>query len=421
MRPRSIIFCFVMLLASCSSEGKKPRTVLPRIAVVAESLTVKPGTNHVQFPFDVHNKQAANNSKQGVSMYEGVCTALESPRLKGLKEQVEIIVADDGGSPEDAERLAQQLADDPRLIAVIGHGSSGTSKKAAAIYSQFNIPFLLPIATNPNVIHRRPGKRHVDLHTNCYRLPLDDVHQVSALVRMIEELKPKSCALVTDIRASSTDYSAMLSREIERFLTNRSIQYVPLSIKEGDDFGRIPDKFIATATDLVIYVGYEDKAATLFDFMRAAYDKIEQKNRPRILLTDGAKTDSIYFGGFDTYITFPCPNITTYAQKVTADLNVHSFEVFGHDAMLILGSAVLSGRRAGDLSRQTVHNELGSFPESRTPVTHHGLGGQYCFLNGENSKGSYHVYRYDATKKTMAMHSSYDYDLLTAPSGTPPP
>jgi branched-chain amino acid transport system substrate-binding protein len=62
-------------------------------------------------------------------------------------------IVDDSGRPDVAIRVAQALADDPAVVAVVGHLTSGTSLAAGRIYGAARrpVPMISPSASSPEL------------------------------------------------------------------------------------------------------------------------------------------------------------------------------------------------------------------------------------------------------------------------------
>ena len=60
---------------------------------------------------------------------------------------------DDSARPEVAIRVAQELVDDPAVVAVIGHLTSGTSLAAGRVYGEARRPVVMisPSASSPDL------------------------------------------------------------------------------------------------------------------------------------------------------------------------------------------------------------------------------------------------------------------------------
>lgn len=68
-----------------------------------------------------------------------------SDRLPG--QRLELVTYNDGGDPQRAKEIAEEIVADNKVTAVIGHRTSGTSEAAAPIYAAAGIPAITPSAT----------------------------------------------------------------------------------------------------------------------------------------------------------------------------------------------------------------------------------------------------------------------------------
>ena len=164
------------------------------------------------------------NRSQGIAMWDGVKTAFDkSPRLKKLKELIELKPYDDGGNPEDAVNYAKEIQLNPKVLAVIGHAISETTRYAGWIYEQSGIPLVMPIATSPNVVfppHKKPEEKN--RIKNAFRLPPSDLSmQAPAVAYVAREIaKAKKIYLIRDVSKGAKEYSNLLFKWLEKHLSD---------------------------------------------------------------------------------------------------------------------------------------------------------------------------------------------------------
>lgn len=72
------------------------------------------------------------------------------------RQNIEVVTFYDEGDPERAAQVAQQIVDDGRFVAVIGHTYSSTSEAAAPVYEAASMPAISPSATADDVTSGRP-------------------------------------------------------------------------------------------------------------------------------------------------------------------------------------------------------------------------------------------------------------------------
>ena len=89
----------------------------------------------------------------GQSAYNGVLMAASEVNQNGgiNGKQIDIVIEDDKGSPEEAARLTAKLIDQDKVVAIIAGGTSGNSRAAAPKAQSSHIPLISPSSTDPAV------------------------------------------------------------------------------------------------------------------------------------------------------------------------------------------------------------------------------------------------------------------------------
>ena len=92
---------------------------------------------------------------RGESMQRAAELAVKEINARGgiRGRQLALRVMDDSGRPEVAIRIAEQLVDDPAVVAVVGHLTSGTSLAAVRVYGEARRPIAMisPSASSPDL------------------------------------------------------------------------------------------------------------------------------------------------------------------------------------------------------------------------------------------------------------------------------
>lgn len=86
-------------------------------------------------------------------MLRGVAQAQHQFNLaRGANEKLlEIVIANDGNKPENAEKVAQQLVQDQSILGVIGHNASSASEAGLKIYEQAGLAMISPTSTSTSL------------------------------------------------------------------------------------------------------------------------------------------------------------------------------------------------------------------------------------------------------------------------------
>jgi branched-chain amino acid transport system substrate-binding protein len=149
------------------------------------------------------------SAHQGKDNENGARLAIEEINAKGLviggqKVTLQLDAQDDAGDPRQATQVAQKLVDD-KVVAVVGHETSGTSIPASKIYSDAGIVQISPSATNPT--YTLQGFK------TTYRVVATDAQQGPALASYAaKSMGVKKVAIVDD----STAYGQGLAQEFEK-------------------------------------------------------------------------------------------------------------------------------------------------------------------------------------------------------------
>src|SRR5882762_1088417 len=92
---------------------------------------------------------------RGVSMRHAAELAVKEINARGgfRGRPLALRIMDDSGRPEVAIRIAQQLADDPAVVAVVGHLTSSASLAAGRVYGEARRPLVMisPSASSPDL------------------------------------------------------------------------------------------------------------------------------------------------------------------------------------------------------------------------------------------------------------------------------
>ncbi len=339
-----------------------------------------------------HKYPVAN--AQGVDIFEGIKLAMDTSRFwKEVQDDLTVISIDDAGDMDCALQIAEIVSRDSRVLAVIGHSNSGSTKATLPLYRKANIPVLVPNSTNPNLLYHE-GK----LLTNAFRLPANDDIQVRAMLQLIQDsLQSKSIYLVLDHSPAAKLYSEYIGEALRRQLRGKisgshHVLYEPLSPSA------LPGSIYSHDPDLVIFVGFGSMARELLDQLDRRYAKHARSDRPKVLLSDGCKVAELKDCGFATYITFPngsakagiraqAPN---YPSDPYKSLREQSFEIPGHDALVILAQTYQQLKKTGRISRRDMIKTL------EAEVFNEGCYHRYNFEKGENTYKQYYGYHVSA-------------------------
>jgi branched-chain amino acid transport system substrate-binding protein len=309
--------------------------------------------------------------------------------INGQKVTLELDAQDDAADPRQATQVAQKLVDD-KVVAVVGHLSSGTSIPASKIYNDAGIVQISPSATNP--AYTLQGFK------TTYRVVATDAEQGPALANFaVKQMKLKKVAIVDD----ATAYGQGLANEFEK--TAMSIGLTVFSHDETNDkavdFRAILTKIKGENPDAILYAGMD---ATGGPFARQAK---QLGLRARILAGDGVCTDQLATLAGVATDNVVCSEAGRSLEKMG---NAgHQFEIrykerfqapiqiyapFAYDAVYIIVDAM---KRANSTDPAKI---LAVMPST----DYMGVTGQTEFdSHGDLKHGVISLYDYKAGKKTL--------------------
>jgi len=92
----------------------------------------------------------ADYSAFGIDISRGVELAIKAhPAVEGFN--IELVVEDTQGTPEQGAAVANKLSADPQVVGVVGHTFSGSTEVAIPIYGDAYVVMVSPSATTPDL------------------------------------------------------------------------------------------------------------------------------------------------------------------------------------------------------------------------------------------------------------------------------
>src|SRR5262249_55285461 len=152
----------------------------------------------------------------------------------------------------------------------------------------------------------------------------------------------------------------------------------------SDDLDQLVQGIQSTDPAGVIVCTFNDTAKPLLKALQRAYSKVAFPQRPFLLMTDGSMDRELDATGFRLFLTFPTKGIQNYkiysqrggSAKGVEDQNTdyqqlrslvddrknkgydETYEMYGYDAMLILGEVARQCQKKGQLGRSCMLQTL---------------------------------------------------------------
>jgi branched-chain amino acid transport system substrate-binding protein len=326
-------------------------------------------------------------STLGIGIRNGVELAIEqlATPLADAGYTVEFVPYDDQATPDVGVANAQQIVNDPAIVAVIGHLNSGVAIPSSEVYDANDLVMVSPANTNPLITDREL----TTVNRVCGR---DDLQGPTGARFASEELEVTSVYILHDTTAYGQGVAEFFQAEAEALgVTVLGFE----GTEEAANFDAIVQPILALEPELIYFGGIYSQTAIFIQQARAAgYEGL-------FMGPDGF--DSSEFAaiageaGVGTYYTTVAggANIYPNAEQFIEDYN-ESFgedpQPFGaqaYDATGVVIAAIASLIEAEEeITREAVAEAV------RATEDYEGLTGAITFDdNGDPEIGLYYVYQ----------------------------
>ncbi|MDB1089763.1 ABC transporter substrate-binding protein [Streptomyces sp. ACA25] len=221
----------------------------------ADSVPAGPGQRYF---LGLHADLTGPLARYGRAQERGATLAVaEFAHAGDLPYEVVLRVLDDGGDPARAAGIAEELAADSSVLAVIGPTSDEAARAAAGVYEAHALPWL-PLSPGEFLAEADPAE-----HRSLLPARPPAGQQGQAICRHLEEeLQAGRIGLVDDRTAGT--YSWEVTRALTATLDRGRTQLVPRVVPHGtEDFGPVVRHFLDEEVDAVVYGGGLPGAAGL--------------------------------------------------------------------------------------------------------------------------------------------------------------
>ena len=275
----------------------------------------------------------------------GINLAAEEINKAGgvLGRQIKIIPKDDNVSVMTGMKVAQELADNIDVVAVIGHPTSTVSLATATMYEYYGLLVLSPLATNPKLTKQG--------HQLFFRNIPTDILWGEQLADLAKRRGYKKVA----IYYFQDDYSRELANVFERRCDELGIEiadrrHYDATYKEpnfSSDFSLWKNQF---KLDAILLAGFLPKAAECIIQMRTAGLTIpilsgEALDDEELIRVAGkAAENTIVESSFDTNVDRPDVIAFNIAFKAQYGILPNAGAAQGYDAVKLLAHVIQKGQ-----------------------------------------------------------------------------
>jgi branched-chain amino acid transport system substrate-binding protein len=252
---------------------------------------------------------------------------------------VEVVIEDTQGTPEQGAAVANKFAADDKMAAVVGHTFSGSTEVAIPIYQNAGIVMMSPSATNPGL---------VAIGSDVFnRVAFTDAMQGSFAASYIySNLGVKKIAVMHDGGAYGQGLAELTADAFEGY---GGEVVATEGITPGETDYSAPLAAIAAAgPELIYFGGYDADAAVLVSQMAAAglegvkFFGCDGTYGIKYIELAGAAAEGTYstyvpIPESDAFATFQADYLADYGQ---AQGELSPFSPHGHDSAAVLLAAM---------------------------------------------------------------------------------
>jgi branched-chain amino acid transport system substrate-binding protein len=297
---------------------------------------------------------SGDNAQLGINEVNGVQLAIDEANKSGdLDFKLDLVKADDQGSPEQAPTAAAQVLQDDAVLGVVGPSFSGATKAIGATYGDAGLSFISPSATNPTLSEQ-------GFKTFHRIVPSDNVEGSQAADLFIAK-GYKKVVVIDDL----SDYGKGVADELESGLKAGGVNVQRIGVDaKTTDYGSTATQVASSGAQAVFYGGYDAQAGLVAQALAAANfagDKYTGNGGKSSVFTDGAGAagDGWYFtcGCSDATVAPEAKDFTAaYKKEFNTDPSTYSPEAF--DAANAMIDAIKTAAKDGTPTRESVEKAV---------------------------------------------------------------
>jgi branched-chain amino acid transport system substrate-binding protein len=297
---------------------------------------------------------SGDNQQLGINEVNGVQLAIDQANKTGnLGFKLELLKADDQGSPEQAPTAAASVIQDNAVLGVIGPSFSGATKAVGPKYGDAGLSFISPSATNPTLSQQ-------GFKTFHRIVPSDNVEGGQAADLFIKK-GYKKVVVIDDL----SDYGKGVADTLQAGLQKGGVTVQRIGVDaKTTDYGATATTVAGSGAQAVFYGGYDAQAGILAKALQTAGfkgDKYTGNGGKSSVFVDGAGA-----AGNGWYFTCGCSDATVapeakdFTAAYTAMFNTppSTYSPEAYDATNAMIDAIKTAAKNGTPTRATVEDAV---------------------------------------------------------------
>jgi branched-chain amino acid transport system substrate-binding protein len=323
--------------ASCASDDEKPSAN-------------GGGSGDCGYKIAFFGALTGGNAQLGINIRDGAKLALTQYNKANANCQVELVEKDSAGDPQQAPGLATSVAQDAKILGVVGPAFSGESKVANPILSDAGVVIITPSATNPTLAEAGWKTFHRGLG--------NDASQGPGAANYIKSVMKAQKVFVVD---DASEYGKGLADQVKSTL-GTAVTGNAVVKEQQQDFGALVQQIKASGADALFWGGYYREAAPFLKQFRDAGGKA------KFVAGDGVKDQAFVDGAGaanaeGAILTCPCvppektPGTFVADYKAANGRDAGTYSAEAYDAANIL----LAGIKGGNTTRQKLNDFVNAY------------------------------------------------------------
>ena len=290
----------------------------------------------------------------GISTRQGAQLVFDEVNRRGglLGRQVELLVEDDAGKPEEAANVFTKLVNRDRVVAIIGSVATKCSLAGAPVCQRAGVPMITPASTNPKV---------TEVGDYIFRVCFIDPFQGEVISRfLVEKLGLKRVGIIYDL---TNDYSKGLADYVEANVKRLGGQVVSRqTFSEQDKSFKAQLTAMAAERPQAVFVSaYYTEAALIARQarqlgMKATFIGPDGFDSPMLVKSGGDAVEGAYFSNHYSADS-KAPETQVFVQAYTKRYgeSPDALAALGYDAAGLLADAI---KRAGSAEGRAIRDAL---------------------------------------------------------------
>lgn len=322
------------------------------------------------------NPMTGDSAQFGDMKVKAIQLAIDEANAAGgiNGKQIELMVGDDTGNPKEAPNVAQKIASDPNVMAVIGHWNSSCTLAARGIYQAAGLP-AIPDSVN---------KAITDGTTPCvFRISLTDTAQANLLAQYAYNQMGKRKAAIL---YTSNDFGIGLrgdfTAEFEK-LGGKVVAAEAYFEGQSKDFSPQLTKIKAAEPDLLFIPGYYVETALICKQAERLGLKVDKLgtdgiSSEELIKIGGKSVEGVKFAGFfHPDVEFSGTKKFVEAFRAKYNKEPDTYAALAYDS----AKMVIDGMKQNGVSREGILKFL------KDAKDYPGVAGPITFVNNDVTRG----------------------------------